>query len=176
MGPGFESLKVHHKWVILTQRVHPFPFRTRKLSSAVPKILAWRRVGKIGQCWHTLVGVSNAEGPPVPIPNTEVKLCSAENTCLATDREDRSMLTQIIFVFLSSTSFPLKGKQSVFLTQRVHPFPFRTRKLSSAVATILVWRRTGKIAHCRHIKGIYGNPVYPFKNFTRKSVKIRIPN
>ena len=40
------------------------------------------------------VSVSNAEGPPVPIPNTEVKLCSADNTCLATSREDRSMLTQ----------------------------------------------------------------------------------
>ena len=41
----------------------------------------------------------NAEGPPVPIPNTEVKLCSAENTCRATDREDRSMLTLIVGVF-----------------------------------------------------------------------------
>jgi len=35
--------------VFLTQRVHPFPFRTRKLSFAVPKILGWRRPGKIGQ-------------------------------------------------------------------------------------------------------------------------------
>ena len=26
------------------------------------------------------VSVTNAEGPPVPIPNTEVKLCSGENT------------------------------------------------------------------------------------------------
>ena len=42
-----------------------------------------------------IVGVFNAEGPPVPIPNTEVKLSSAENTCLATDWEDRSMPTQI---------------------------------------------------------------------------------
>ena len=41
-----------------------------------------------------IVGVFNGEGPPVPIPNTEVKLTSAENTCLATDREDRSMPTQ----------------------------------------------------------------------------------
>ena len=39
------------------------------------------------------VSVFNAKGPPVPIPNTEVKLCSAENTCLETDREDRSTLT-----------------------------------------------------------------------------------
>ena len=43
---------------------------------------------------YHIVGVFNAEGPPVPIPNTEVKLCSAENTCLATDWEDRSMPTQ----------------------------------------------------------------------------------
>ena len=42
---------------------------------------------------YPIVGVFNAEGPPVPIPNTEVKLCSAENTCLATDWEDRSMPT-----------------------------------------------------------------------------------
>ena len=40
------------------------------------------------------VGVFNGEGPPVPIPNTEVKLTSAENTCLATDWKDRSMPTQ----------------------------------------------------------------------------------
>ena len=43
------------------------------------------------------VGVFNGEGPPVPIPNTEVKLTSAENTCLATDREDRSMPTQTVW-------------------------------------------------------------------------------
>ena len=40
------------------------------------------------------VGVFNGEGPPVPIPNTEVKLTSAENTCLATDWKDRSTPTQ----------------------------------------------------------------------------------
>ena len=43
------------------------------------------------------VGVFNGEGPPVPIPNTEVKLTSAENTCLETDREDRSMPTQTVW-------------------------------------------------------------------------------
>ena len=41
----------------------------------------------------SLVGVFNAEGPPVPIPNTEVKLCSGDNTCLETDRNDSSMPT-----------------------------------------------------------------------------------
>ena len=40
------------------------------------------------------VGVFNGEGPPVPIPNTEVKLTSADDTCLVTSRENRSMPTQ----------------------------------------------------------------------------------
>ena len=40
-----------------------------------------------------LVSATNAEGPPVPIPNTEVKLCSGENTLRATAREDSSVLT-----------------------------------------------------------------------------------
>ena len=39
------------------------------------------------------VGVDDAEGPPVPIPNTEVKLSGAENTWLATARENREMPT-----------------------------------------------------------------------------------
>ena len=36
-----------------------------------------------------LVGVDRREGPPVPIPNTEVKLTIAENTCRVTGRENR---------------------------------------------------------------------------------------
>ena len=40
------------------------------------------------------VGVYDGEGPPVPIPNTEVKLVGGENTCLATDREDSTMPTR----------------------------------------------------------------------------------
>ena len=38
-----------------------------------------------------MAGVNYAEVPPVPIPNTEVKLSSAENTWWVTAREDRSM-------------------------------------------------------------------------------------
>ena len=43
----------------------------------------------------TIVSVYYVEGPPVPIPNTEVKLIGAENTRRAASREDRSMPTQI---------------------------------------------------------------------------------
>ena len=41
-------------------------------------------------------------------------------------------------------------RKSVLQTHRVHPFPFRTRKLSCAVLTILCWRRHGKIGQGRH--------------------------
>ena len=44
--------------------------------------------------YKRIVGVDDAEGPPVPIPNTEVKLSGAENTWLVTAREDREMPTQ----------------------------------------------------------------------------------
>ena len=42
---------------------------------------------------HKIVSATNAEGPPVPIPNTEVKLCSGDNTLRETVREDSSVLT-----------------------------------------------------------------------------------
>ena len=41
------------------------------------------------------VGVDSEEGPPVPIPNTVVKLIRAENTWLEAARENRSMPTYI---------------------------------------------------------------------------------
>ena len=41
-----------------------------------------------------IVGLTNGEGPPVPIPNTEVKLTSADNTSRETVREDRSRPTR----------------------------------------------------------------------------------
>ena len=39
------------------------------------------------------VGVDGEEGPPVPIPNTVVKLFCAENTWRAAAREDKAMPT-----------------------------------------------------------------------------------
>ena len=40
------------------------------------------------------VGVNDDEGPPVPIPNTVVKLIRAEDTWRAAARENRSTPTQ----------------------------------------------------------------------------------
>ena len=47
---------------------------------------------------NRIVGVYSDEGPPVPIPNTEVKLISAENTWGAAPWEDRATPT---FLFAS---------------------------------------------------------------------------
>ena len=51
-------------------------------------------MSKKGLLKVTRVSVLNAKGPPVPIPNTEVKLFSAEDTWLETARENRSKPTQ----------------------------------------------------------------------------------
>ena len=48
-----------------------------------------------------LVGVDDVEGPPVPIPNTVVKLNSAENTWLEAAREDRSTPTLFNFALIA---------------------------------------------------------------------------
>ena len=45
-----------------------------------------------------IVGVNDEEVPPVPIPNTVVKLLGAENTWLATARENRAMPTFSFFI------------------------------------------------------------------------------
>ena len=42
-------------------------------------------------CYNVFVGANGCEVPPVPIPNTEVKLTNAENTWLVTARENRTV-------------------------------------------------------------------------------------
>ena len=60
--------------------------------------------------------------------------------------------------------------KSVFLTQRVHPYPFRTRKLSFAVPKILDWRRSGKIGHSRHQRDMLDRKCIPYFIFLLSSV------
>ena len=61
-----------------------------------------------------LVGVNGCEVPPVPIPNTEVKLIRVEDTWLATTRENRSMpASKIKHYFFSALSLYSSIAQSV---------------------------------------------------------------
>ena len=56
---------------------------------------------KAKHCFCFEVGVDDGEGPPVPIPNTEVKLTRAEDTWLEAARDNRKTPTQI---FLNSSA------------------------------------------------------------------------
>ena len=56
--------------------------------------------GKGSKTLEDPTGGNDGEVPPVPIPNTVVKLSSAESTWLDTAREDRSLPVPI---FLSSS-------------------------------------------------------------------------
>ena len=40
-------------------------------------------------CFENIIGVDYAEGPPVPIPNTVVKLMRADDSRRATSRKNR---------------------------------------------------------------------------------------
>ena len=88
------------------------------------------------------VSVFNAEGPPVPIPNTEVKLCSADDTCLATGRENRSMLTQTLRVKMSGENFRRVGDSNA--EGPPVPIPNTEVKLCSAENTYLATGRENR--------------------------------
>ena len=70
------------------------------------------------------VGVNDDEGPPVPIPNTEVKLARADNTWLETAREDRSTPTlkkRTDVICIGSFVFP--GFAAGMIRRRNPPLP-----------------------------------------------------
>ena len=53
---------------------------------------------------NSIVGVDCDEVPPVPIPNTEVKLIGAEDTWLEAARENRLMPTPAVAILRSYSS------------------------------------------------------------------------
>ena len=117
------------------------------------------------------VGVFNAEGPPVPIPNTEVKLCSGDNTCLETDREDSSMPTHNV---ASKDTTPVSDFNA---EGPPVPIPNTEVKLCSGNNTCLETDREDSSLLTQanpfgKAKGLWfiRNPL---KNFTRKSVIYR---
>ena len=59
------------------------------------------------QTRYKLIGVDDAEGPPVPIPNTEVKLCGAEDSALATRCKNREMPILV-------ASFPISNEADFY--------------------------------------------------------------
>ena len=123
VGPCF-SRSIHLFWVFAGRSPAPFI-----LSSGPPEKFFKKSFTSAGKCAILLrqpkgrkegkgllscflsfgrmsVGAYDGEGPPVPIPNTEVKLIGGDNTCLATDREDSTVPTQM---FLNSSVGRARG-------------------------------------------------------------------
>ena len=91
------------------------------------------------------VGVFNGEGPPVPIPNTEVKLISADDTCLATGRENRSMPTQRLWQHVKAFEYASLAQQveHAAVNRRVvgsNP----TGGATNGIAATISWRQSFK--------------------------------
>ena len=72
-----------------------------------------------------IVGVDGGEGPPVPIPNTEVKLTCADDTWLATARKNRKTPTQTV-VSIETAVFlcfiRLRSSKNVPIVSRARAF------------------------------------------------------
>ena len=63
-----------------------------------------------------IIGIGDAEGPPVPIPNTEVKPCSAEDSAMATWCENRKMPIS------DSEYFFIQNRSAVLVYARWAPY------------------------------------------------------
>ena len=104
---------------------------------------------------NRIVGVDYNEGPPVPIPNTEVKLVCAENTRLATARDDRlaptlRRITEMWFFFLFFKSYKLPLSEGFFHLRLL--LAVRAESLSKTLfarlhATTQKNRRAEKLPH-----------------------------
>ena len=75
--------------------------------------------------------MSDEQGPPVPIPNTEVKLFSADDTKRETAGENRSMLT------LRSVSFAEK----IFENRIKRRNEKRNRKQGNQTKMVFPWKK-----------------------------------
>ena len=104
--------------VLIRARVHPFPSRTRKLSSLLLTILGWRRPGKIGSA------------------NTKPLRRKSRGFCRVT--ENRVELRRTARSYGEAQG--IAGGSGCL---RHHPV---TGQLSALLLTILGWRRPGKIA------------------------------
>ena len=89
-SPPFYGERVTGQTMLLRKRLTKITIDERRKVQR-DFVVQYSRINKILE--KKEVSVTNAEGPPVPIPNTEVKLCSGDNTLRVTVREDSPMLT-----------------------------------------------------------------------------------
>ena len=86
----------------MAQRSHPFPFRTRKLSSVAMMILGWRRPGKLIQCRHLYSSLAQSvEHSAV----NRVVACSSQAG--GAKKSAKQLFGTLFFIILNSDSFLL---------------------------------------------------------------------
>ena len=110
-----------------------------------------------------IVGVDDNEGPPVPIPNTEVKLVDVDNTWLETARDDRKTPTSMkhrrdfcgVFVLSSkitecfSNTRPKSTPFLICIMIQV-PFPAPPGKTAGRTPCAALPAVLSKASRCRH--------------------------
>ena len=57
--------------------------------------------------------------------------------------------------FFALLSWQSKRKYPVMMAKRIHPFPFRTRKLSSSALMVLGGRLPGRVGRCRNKSSLF---------------------
>ena len=75
-------------------RVHPFPSRTRKLSSLVPTILGWKRPGTIGRRQHKHSSIAQ----PVEHATVNRRVVGSSPTWGASERSERVSVRTFCFL------------------------------------------------------------------------------
>ena len=86
----YRNICGNYAYILCFKRfLHFFEKSACNLKKAVVLLLSRRERRQ-----NKIVGVDCREGPPVPIPNTEVKLAGAEDTWLETARKNRFSPTQ----------------------------------------------------------------------------------
>ena len=92
MGPGFESLSAD-QWpigqLVKTAASHAVNIGSNPVWVTSKRALKEVYIEEWLKAIPVRVGIDCGEGPPVPIPNTEVKLTYADDSCLVTGRENR---------------------------------------------------------------------------------------
>ena len=118
-----------------------------------------------GECLSKISGVYNIEVPPVPIPNTVVKLNCAENTWRAAARENRSspesethLEKGVFFLFVGVDLIRCRAGCRgglLFLNERRQPCDKLCAKLFTDSAGFNRWRKMKKFEITENIEKFF---------------------
>ena len=84
----FHIVQARYSTSVIARHFRSDPLRWAPARGRRERLIALTKMLEL-RSFNIIVGIDCHEGPPVPIPNTEVKLMYADNTWRATAREDR---------------------------------------------------------------------------------------